>query len=122
MLQKKFNLEIFDHYTGTKREVKTLSGGESFLATLSLALGISDVIIHLYRSRPFESLFIDEGFGSLDENTLEKVITILFNLANYSGRVIGIISHLKELKDKFPIVLEVYKDQFKGSYIKINKK
>lgn len=122
VLQKKFNLEIFDHYTGTKREVKTLSGGESFLATLSLALGISDVIIHLYRSRPFESLFIDEGFGSLDENTLEKVITILFNLANYSGRVIGIISHLKELKDKFPIVLEVYKDQFKGSYIKINKK
>jgi len=121
VLQKKFILEVFDHYTGSKRETKTLSGGESFLATLSLALGTSDVILYLYRTRPFESLFIDEGFGSLDENTLEKVVNTLLNLAHHSGRIIGIISHLKELKDKFPVVLEVYKNQFSGSYIKINK-
>lgn len=121
VLQKKFILEVFDHYTGSKRETKTLSGGESFLATLSLALGTSDVILYLYRTRPFESLFIDEGFGSLDENTLEKVVNTLLNLAHHSGRIIGIISHLKELKDKFPVVLEVYKNQFLGSYIKINK-
>ena len=121
VLQKKFILEVFDHYTGSKRETKTLSGGESFLATLSLALGTSDVILYLYRTRPFESLFIDEGFGSLDENTLEKVVNTLLNLAHHSGRIIGIISHLKELKDKFPVVLEVYKNQFSGSYIKISK-
>ncbi len=122
VLQKKFILEVFDHYTGSKRETKTLSGGESFLATLSLALGISDVILYLYRTRPFESLFIDEGFGNLDENTLEKVINILLNLAHYSGRIIGIISHLKDLKEKFPAVIEVYKTQLSGSYLRINKK
>jgi len=121
VLQKKFTLEVFDHYTGSKRETKTLSGGESFLATLSLALGTSDVILYLYRTRPFESLFIDEGFGSLDENTLEKVVNTLLSLAHHSGRIIGIISHLKELKDKFPVVLEVCKNQFSGSYIKLNK-
>ncbi|MBO8143009.1 MAG: SMC family ATPase [Thermodesulfobacterium sp.] len=121
ILQKKFTLEVFDHYTGSKRETKTLSGGESFLATLSLALGTSDVILNLYRTRPFESLFIDEGFGSLDENSLEKVVNTLLNLAHQSGRIIGIISHLKDLKEKFPAVVEVYKNQFSGSYIKINK-
>jgi exonuclease SbcC len=122
ILQKKFTLEIFDHYTGSKREAKTLSGGESFLATLSLALGTSDVILYLFRTKPFESLFIDEGFGSLDEVTLEKVVNVLLTLAHKSGRIIGIISHLKELKDKFPVVLEVCKDQISGSYVKINKK
>ncbi|PMP68472.1 MAG: hypothetical protein C0190_01475 [Thermodesulfobacterium geofontis] len=121
VLQKRFILEVFDHYTGSKRETKTLSGGESFLATLSLALGTSDVILYLHRTRPFESLFIDEGLGSLDENTLEKVVNTLLNLAHHSGRIIGIISHLKELKDKFPVVIEVHKNQFSGSYIKINK-
>ena len=121
VLQKKFILEVFDHYTGSKRETKTLSGGESFLATLSLALGTSDVILYLYRTRPFESLFIDEGFGSLDENTLEKVVNTLLSLAHHSGRIIGIISHLKELKDKFPVILEVCKNQLSGSYIKLNK-
>lgn len=119
ILQKKFTLEVFDHYTGSKRETKTLSGGESFLATLSLALGTSDVILYLHRTRPFESLFIDEGFGSLDENTLERVVNTLLSLAHHSGRIIGIISHLKELKDKFPLVLEVHKNQLSGSYIKI---
>ena len=75
----------------------------------------------MYRTRPFESLFIDEGFGSLDENSLEKVVNTLLNLAHHSGRIIGIISHLKDLKEKFPAVIEVYKNQFSGSYIKINK-
>ncbi len=122
VLEKKLSLEVFDNYTGSQREVKTLSGGESFLATLSLALGTSDVILYLFRSKPFECLFIDEGFGSLDETSLEKVVNIFLNLASQSGRIIGIISHLKDLKEKFPVVLEVYKDQVKGSYIKIRKK
>jgi len=121
ILQKKAGIEVFDSYTGQKREVKTLSGGESFLASLSLALGISDVILYLFRSAPFESLFIDEGFGALDEATLEKVMSVLLNLATKTGRVIGIISHLKVLKEKFPVVLEVYKNPVKGSYVKIKK-
>ncbi len=122
VLHKKLSLEVFDHYTGSRREAKTLSGGESFLATLSLALGTSDVLLYLFRNKPFESLFIDEGFGSLDESTLEKVVNVLLNLAHQSGRIIGIISHLKDLREKFPVVLEVYKNQISGSYVKICKK
>ncbi len=119
VLKKDFNLEVFDIYTGKSREVRTLSGGESFIATLSLALGTSDVILRLSRSRPFESLFIDEGFGSLDTGTLEKVINTLITLGQKSGRIIGIISHLEELKKRFPVVLEVKKNPIKGSEIKL---
>ncbi len=121
-LQKNLSLEIFDNYTGMSREVKTLSGGESFIATLALALGTSDVIIKLSHAKTFESLFIDEGFGSLDSSTLEKVIHILLNLAHTSGRIIGIISHLEELKEKFPIILEVCKNPQSGSKLKIVKR
>ena len=121
VLQKDFVLEVFDYYTGTKREVKTLSGGESFIASLSLSLGTSDTILKLARTRPLECLFIDEGFGSLDENTLEKVISLLLNLATQSGRIIGIISHLKDLKERFPVVLEVRKNKTQGSSLKLIK-
>lgn len=118
-LQKKGAIEVFDGYTGTKREVKTLSGGETFLATLALALGISDVLIYLFKTKPFESLFIDEGFGSLDEKTLERVVEILLNLSTKSGRIIGIISHLTELKEVFPTILEVIKDPVSGSKVRL---
>lgn len=121
-LQKKGGIEVFDGYTGTKREVKTLSGGESFLATLALALGISDVLIYLFKTKPFESLFIDEGFGSLDEKTLEKVVEVLLNLSTKSGRIIGIISHLSELKEVFPVILEVLKDPVYGSKVRLINK
>ncbi|QER41329.1 SMC family ATPase [Thermodesulfobacterium sp. TA1] len=121
-LQKRGSIEIFDYFTGDKREVKTLSGGESFIATLALALGTSDVITYLFKAKPFESLFIDEGFGSLDENTLNKVIEILLNLSEKSGRIIGIISHLKEMKESFPLVLEVLKDPVSGSKINLIRK
>lgn len=122
ILSKNMTLEIFDYYTGSKREVKTLSGGESFIATLALALGTSDVLLRVSQAKPLETLLIDEGFGSLDESTLERVVEGLFHLANYSGRIIGIISHLKELKDKFPLVLEVKKNPFTGSSIELLKK
>lgn len=118
-LQKKGAIEVFDGYTGTKREVKTLSGGETFLATLALALGISDVLIYLFKTKPFESLFIDEGFGSLDEKTLERVVEILLSLSTKSGRIIGIISHLTELREVFPTILEVIKDPVSGSRVKL---
>ena len=119
IFKKDFSLEVFDIYTGSKREAKTLSGGESFIATLSLALGTSDVILRLSRARPFESLFIDEGFGSLDTNTLEKVVNALVMLGQKSGRVIGIISHLEELKKRFPVILEIKKNPHQGSQIKL---
>jgi exonuclease SbcC len=121
-LQKNVSIEVFDVYTGTKREVKTLSGGESFIATLALALGTSDVITYLFKTKPFESLFIDEGFGSLDEKTLEKVITILLGLSEKSGRIIGVISHLEYMKEVFPLVLEVVKDRSLGSKIRLIQK
>ncbi|MCX8042049.1 MAG: AAA family ATPase [Thermodesulfobacteriaceae bacterium] len=122
ILSKSMILEVFDYYTGSKREVKTLSGGESFIATLALALGTSDVLLRVSQAKPLETLLIDEGFGSLDELTLERVMEGLFHLANYSGRIIGIISHLKELKDKFPLVLEVKKNPSAGSSVELLKK
>ncbi|WP_028841125.1 AAA family ATPase [Thermodesulfobacterium hveragerdense] len=121
-LQKNVSIEVFDVYTGTKREVKTLSGGEAFIATLALALGTSDVITYLFKTKPFESLFIDEGFGSLDEKTLEKVINILLGLSEKSGRIIGVISHLEYMKEVFPVILEVVKDSSLGSKIRLIKK
>ena len=121
IFKKDFNLKVFDNYTGKEREVRTLSGGESFIATLSFALGISDVILEIYKAKPFESLFIDEGFATLDIFTLEKVVEVLINFGQKSGRTIGIISHIEELKRKFPVILEVKKNPQKGSQIKIIK-
>jgi exonuclease SbcC len=118
---KRFILEVFDTYTGSKREVKTLSGGESFLAALSFALGSSDVLLTLSKKGPLETLLIDEGFGSLDEQTLDRVVQSLLNLSQRTGKIIGVISHLKELKERFPLVLEVIKNPEGGSSIKMRR-
>ncbi|MCX7613092.1 MAG: SMC family ATPase [Caldimicrobium sp.] len=118
---KKFLLSVFDLYTGTTREAKTLSGGESFLATLSFALGTSDVLISFARRAPLETLLIDEGFGSLDENTLDKVTDILLQLSQRTGKLIGIISHIRELKERFPVQFEVIKTKDSGSKIRFRK-
>ncbi|MCS7199387.1 MAG: SMC family ATPase [Caldimicrobium sp.] len=117
LLSRRFHLEVLDSYTGTKREVRTLSGGESFIATLAFALGTSDLLLSLAKSKPLETLLIDEGFGSLDEGTLDKVTEILLHLSQRTGKIIGIISHLRELKDRFPVQLEVIKDRNTGSKI-----
>lgn len=90
------DLVIVDRVQGTERDVKSLSGGETFLASLSLALGISDVL-----SAKLESLFIDEGFGSLDEETRERVSDILELVRQRINRMIGIISHLPDLAERF---------------------
>ncbi len=121
IFSKRFLLEVFDNYTGQKREVKTLSGGESFLATLSLALAISDTVLRYFHGRKIDCLFIDEGFGNLDSATLEKVIQTIFEIAVKTKRIIGIISHVEELKKSFPIVLEVEKDVLNGSKIRIKQ-
>lgn len=101
-------LDVYDAYTGLTRDVKTLSGGEKFNASLCLALGMSDVIQTFQGNITIDTMFIDEGFGSLDEETLNKSIETLIEL-QHSGRMIGVISHVNELKALFPAVLEVTK-------------
>lgn len=106
--QSGLSLDVYDVYTGQTRDVKTLSGGEKFNASLSLALGMADVIQSYQGNVRIDTMFIDEGFGSLDEESLMKAIDTLIDLQK-SGRLIGVISHVTELKDAMPAVLQVEK-------------
>ncbi|MBE8952602.1 MAG: SMC family ATPase [Quinella sp. 1Q7] len=101
------NLEIFDDFTGETRPVATLSGGESFLASLSLALGLAAVVRNNAGGIKLDTIFIDEGFGSLDSETLDDAISTIIDLSG--GRLVGIISHVEELKNQMPVRLEVTK-------------
>ena len=105
------DLEIFDAYAGTARDVKTLSGGESFLASLSLALGLAAVVKNTAGGIKLDTIFIDEGFGSLDSETLDVAMNALIDLQS-GGRLVGIISHVDELKSRIPVRLEVTKNKF----------
>jgi exonuclease SbcC len=120
-LRKDFELYIFDAYTGRAREVRTLSGGESFIAVLAFALGVSDLLQALSGAKPFQSFFIDEGFGNLDSQTLDRVVQTLVEVSQRADRVIGVISHLSEIKDRFPARIEVIKEREGGSRIKVEK-
>nr|WP_222439316.1 SMC family ATPase [Sporosarcina sp. BP05] len=106
--QSGLGLDVYDAYTGQTRDVKTLSGGEKFNASLCLALGMADVIQSFQGSVSIDTMFIDEGFGSLDEESLNKAIDTLIDLQK-SGRMIGVISHVEELKAALPAILEVKK-------------
>ena len=92
------NLNVLDQYTGTERDVKTLSGGETFLASLSLALGLSEAVQQQSGCVQINAMFIDEGFGSLDEQSREQAVQVLQRLS-YGNRLVGIISHVSELKE-----------------------
>lgn len=104
--QSGLDLEILDHHTGQKRSVKTLSGGEGFKAALSLALGMSEVVQAHAGGVQLETLFIDEGFGTLDELSLEQAIDCLKGLQQ-GNRVLGIISHVPQLKEEIKAKLQV---------------
>ncbi|MDH5719329.1 MAG: AAA family ATPase [Spirochaetia bacterium] len=99
-------LEVFDEHTGDSRRVETLSGGESFLASLSLALGLADVVESYEGGIQMDTIFIDEGFGALDSQALEEAINALIELKK-EGRLVGIISHVPELKERIKSVLEI---------------
>lgn len=105
-VQSGLELLIFDQYTGQERHVKTLSGGESFKAALSLALGMADIVQRHAGGVSLETMFIDEGFGTLDPESLDQAIEALMDIQS-SGRLVGIISHVPELKERIDARLEV---------------
>ncbi len=99
-------LDVLDEYTGAQRPTKTLSGGESFMASLALALGLADVVTAEAGGVQMDTLFVDEGFGTLDAQALDAVMTVLDELRR-GGRTVGVISHLEELRTRVPTRLEV---------------
>ncbi|MBF4258230.1 SMC family ATPase [Vibrio anguillarum] len=112
------DLMVEDGYTGKWRDVATLSGGESFMAALSLALGLSDVVQSYSGGIKLDTLFIDEGFGSLDPESLDLAIQTLVDLQQ-GGRTIGIISHVSELKEQIALRIDVDVARNNGSSIRL---
>lgn len=111
------DLEVLDHYTGHRRPVNNLSGGESFKASLSLALGLSDTVSSNLGGLQMDALFIDEGFGTLDQKSIENALEILLNLSE-ANKLVGIISHREELIEAIPQQIRVEKSR-KGSQFQI---
>ncbi len=101
-------LLVCDAWTGQDRDTSTLSGGETFLASLALALGLAEVVTASAGGAPLDALFVDEGFGSLDEETLDEVLDVLDGLRE-GGRLVGIVSHVPHLRDRIPSRLRVKK-------------
>ena len=104
---------MFDFHSNKSRHISSLSGGETFQASLALALGLSEVVQQESGGITLDSMFIDEGFGTLDQETLETAIDTLINLKS-SGRMVGIISHVSELKQRIPLILEVTSNQYES--------
>lgn len=115
--QSGLDLDVHDSSTGQWRDVSTLSGGESFLASLALALGLSDVVQGQSGAIRMEAMFIDEGFGTLDDNALRNSLRVLDDLAD-GKRLVGIISHVHELEEKIDKQIIVSKTP-KGSQVRV---
>ena len=116
--QSGLDLDVVDHYNGTERSVKSLSGGESFMASLSLALGLSDEIQSSAGGVRLDTMFVDEGFGSLDEESLDQAMNALASLAE-GNRLVGIISHVSNLKERIDKQIVVKKTPSGGSVASI---
>ncbi|WP_040872669.1 SbcC/MukB-like Walker B domain-containing protein, partial [Nocardia asteroides] len=111
-------LDVRDDYTGAVRSAKTLSGGETFMASLALALGLADVVAAEAGGLVLDTLFIDEGFGSLDADTLDAVMGVLDEL-RAGGRVVGVVSHVDEMRQRIPSRLHVIRGR-SGSVLEVN--
>ena len=107
-----------DAWTGIDRDTATLSGGETFLASLALALGLADAVTAEAAGTPMEALFVDEGFGTLDEDTLDEVMNVLDGLRE-GGRIVGIVSHVAELRQRIPSRIQVAKGRH-GSHVSVS--
>ena len=116
--QSGLELDVIDHYNGTTRSVRTLSGGESFKASLSLALGLSEQIQSQAGGIRLDTMFVDEGFGSLDEESLRQALEALSSLSS-GDRLVGIISHVSELKERIDNQIVVTKQRDQGSFATI---
>ena len=116
--QSGLELDVIDHYNGSERSIRTLSGGESFQASLSLALGLADEIQASAGGIRLDTMFVDEGFGSLDSESLEQAVQALAGLAE-SKRLVGIISHVDELKNRIDRQIVVKKERSGGSIAEI---
>ena len=116
--QSGLDLDVIDHYNGSERSADTLSGGEAFLASLALALGLSDEVQASAGGIRMDTLFVDEGFGSLSENALELAMKALTGLSE-GNRLVGIISHVSELKERIDRQIVVTKDRTGGSRAEI---
>lgn len=104
-------IDVFDNHSNRSRHITSLSGGETFQASLALALGLSEVVQEESGGISLDSMFVDEGFGTLDQETLETALDTLVGLKS-TGRMVGIISHVSELKQRIPLILEVETKQY----------
>ena len=116
--QSGLELNVIDHYNGSERSVKSLSGGESFMASLSLALGLSDEIQSSAGGIQIDTMFVDEGFGSLDPEALDQAYKALAGLIE-GNRLVGIISHVADLKERIDKQVVVTKEKSGGSFIEL---
>ncbi|MGI5979431.1 MAG: SbcC/MukB-like Walker B domain-containing protein, partial [Oscillospiraceae bacterium] len=116
--QSGLELDVIDHYNGTERSVKSLSGGETFMASLSLALGLSDEIQSASGGVRLDTMFVDEGFGTLDEESLRQAIDALAGLSE-GRRLVGIVSHVAELRERIDRQIVVTKERSGGSRAEI---
>lgn len=107
-------IDVFDSHSNQARHITSLSGGETFQASLALALGLSEIVQQEAGGIALDSMFVDEGFGTLDQETLETALDTLLSLKS-SGRMVGIISHVSELKQRIPLILEVETEQYQST-------
>ncbi|MCC4219892.1 exonuclease subunit SbcC [Staphylococcus saprophyticus] len=107
-------IDVFDAHSNQSRHITSLSGGETFQASLALALGLSEIVQQESGGISLDSMFVDEGFGTLDQETLETALDTLLSLKS-TGRMVGIISHVSELKQRIPLILEVTTEQYQST-------